>query len=74
MQAFSPAISGQGRQGSNLRPSVLETGSSPVGERVRELVPLPFPLPNHLAGGGGAAGGGSHKRLTPSLSSLGRAA
>ena len=25
----------QGRQGSNLRPSVLETGSSLVGERVR---------------------------------------
>ena len=42
-----------------LRPSVLETGPSPAGERVRELVPLPFPLPNHLAGGGGAAGGGS---------------
>jgi hypothetical protein len=30
----------------------LETGPSPVGERVRELVPLPFPLPNHLAYGG----------------------
>jgi hypothetical protein len=65
--------SGQGRQGSNLRPSVLETGTSPFGERVGELVPLPFPLPNHRAGGGGLAGGGSHKRLTPSLSSLGAA-
>jgi hypothetical protein len=48
-------ISGQGRQGSNLRPSVLEIGPSPVGERVREFVPLLFPLPNHLAGGRGAA-------------------
>jgi len=25
----------------------LETGTSPVGERVREVVPLPFPLLNH---------------------------
>jgi hypothetical protein len=65
--------SGQGRQGSNLRPSVLETGPSPVGERVRELVPLPFPLPLpcYLAGGGGAAGGGLAQETDPQLVELG---
>jgi hypothetical protein len=38
------STSGQGRQGSNLRPSVLETGSAPIRQTYRASVPLPLPL------------------------------
>ena len=63
MSGIPPAVTDRGDTGSNLRPSVLETAPAPGGERVRGLVPIPFLLPNHPAGGGGAAGGlGMSKR------------
>jgi hypothetical protein len=44
MHAFA-CNGGQGRQGSNLRPSVLETASAPIRHWSWRLVPLPIPLP-----------------------------
>jgi hypothetical protein len=41
----TPGGAGQGRQGSNLRPSVLETASARIRSSDRQLVPLPIPLP-----------------------------
>jgi hypothetical protein len=51
------STSGQGRQGSNRRPSVLETASTPFRQTNRAPVPLPLPLRNPSADAPAAAPG-----------------
>ena len=43
-RGYSACISGQGRQGSNLRPSVLETATARYIQWVRRFAPLRAPL------------------------------
>jgi hypothetical protein len=59
-------LGGQGRQGSNLRPSVLETAAPRFTERLHRFVPLRFPLPSPLADSARATRAPTPTRRSPS--------